>query len=62
MLDDNLADITVAISSVSLEIDLCHDDRHSITRILTKATGVTEPTQRILSQLAPSASLFHDEE
>src|SRR6516164_6531567 len=59
VLCEQLADISVSISRVSLEIDLCHDGDHMI---LVEAATVTEQAQRILSHLAPRASPFYDQE
>ena len=61
-LDEKLAHITVAISSVSLEIDLCHDGHRKIASILIETAGVTKQAQRILNHLAPRAPPFHDQE
>src|SRR5260370_38598578 len=46
-LREKFADVAVAISSWSLEIDLCHDSDRQIRTILFEASGVTKRAQRI---------------
>src|SRR5258705_9986473 len=58
---EKLADITIAISGVPLEIDLCHDSTYTITVILVEAAGVAKQAQRILRHLAPRAPPFYDQ-
>ena len=60
--DEKLAHIPVAISSVSLEIDLCHDGRRNIAAIILESAAAAKQAQRVLSDLAPRAPPFHDEE
>src|ERR1700758_2599465 len=62
VLCEKLADISVAISSVALEIHLCHEGAHTIAIILVEAAAVTKQAQRILSHLAPRTSPFSDQE
>jgi hypothetical protein len=59
---ENFADIAIAISRVSFEIDLRQDGHRRIAGLSIETTAVTQQVQRILNHLAPRAPPFHNQE